>query len=169
LIDPVIKLFPADKNYILKEAQAKLKDELIELAAYRIIDAYLKNRNSLGLVDEFVEQLTAYQFESNAVLESMYKDLAGYYRFHNTDNQLTLLFDGESHFKKFSLDWRKVFLDWIDGFCMKYHFHKALLGAIVFYPGVQGELLLESRIRTHIQKHFNLKTTRYRGVRKIVA
>lgn len=169
MIDPVIKLFPADKNYILKEAQAELKDELIELAAYRIVNVYLKNRNSLGLVDDFITELKEYTFKSNAVLESMYKDLAGYYRFHNANNQLELLFDGDSHFKKFSKQWRKVFLHWIDDFCMKYHFHKALLGATVFYPGVQGEELLESRIRTHLQKHFKLKTTRYRGVRKIVA
>jgi hypothetical protein len=169
LIDPVIKLFPADKNYILKEAQTNLKDELIELAAYRIINAYLTNRNSLGLVDEFVDKLTGYKFESNAALESMYRDMAGYFRYHNADNQLELLFDGESHSKKFSIEWKKIFLNWIDEFCLKDHFHKALLGATVFYPGANGEILLESRIRTHLHKHFNLKTTRYRGVRKIVA
>ena len=169
MVDPKIKLFPADKNYILKEAQADLKDELLEIGAYTIVNAYLKNHNSLGLEDDLTSKLNAYQFKSNFVLESLYRDMAGYYRFQNAENQLELLFDGESHYYKFSVEWRKVFLAWISDFCLNFHFQKALLGATVFYPGAQGEELLESRVRVHLSKHFNLKVYKYKGIREFSA
>jgi len=167
LVDPTIKLFPADKNYILKEAQVSLKDVLIEKTAFRVLHAYRSHYNPLGIVDEFILTLENYTFESNPVLEGLYFDLAVYYRFQNADNQLELLFDGDSHFKKYSKDWEEAYLQWIDELCSNYYFIKTLIGATVFYPGPQAEVLLHSRIGAFLNKHFKLKIYKHRGIHEM--
>ena len=144
-----------------------MRDELLEIAAYRILHAYRLSHNSLGLIDEIILKLDADQFESNRVLEGLYRDLAGYYRYQNADNQLELIFDGETHMNKFSYDWQKTFLKWIDDLCFNYNFLKTLLGATVFYPGPKGEVLLESRVCAYLSKHFNLKVYTYKGIQDI--
>ena len=169
MVDPAIKLFPADKNYILKEAQAGLKDKLIEKTAFRVLEAYQAHYNPLGLVDEFIVVLENYRFESNPVLEGLYYDLAGYYRFQNADNQLELLFDGDSHYKKFSKEWEEAYLNWIDELFTSYNFIKTLIGATVFYPGPQAEILLQSRIGSYLNKHFKLKIYKHKGIQEISA
>lgn len=169
MVDPTIKLFPADKNYILKEAQASLKDTLLEQASVQIIQAYRQHYNPLGLIDEFILKLEEYTFASNPVLEGLYHDLASYYRFLNAGNQLELLFDGDSHFKKYSIEWEEAFLKWVDDFCSNYNFMKTLIGATVFYPGPQGEIMLQSRIGAYLNKHFQLKIYKYKGIQDISA
>lgn len=169
MVNDKVKLFPADKNYILKEVQAEQKSQLLQKAVSQIIIYYNSLHNPLGLQDKLTDELNAYVYRENPVLDGMYHDLAGFYRYQNANNQLDLLFDGLSHQEKFRKEWQETYLAWIEDLCKNYTFIKTLLGATVYYPGPNGGALLESRIRGHINKQFNLKIYKYKGIHEFFA
>ncbi len=169
LVDKEVKLFAADKNYILKEVQSEQMNLLLPKAVSEIISCYNVFHNPLGLQDELTNKLDSYIYRENPVLNSLYHDLAGFYRYQNADNQLELLFDGLSHREKFIKEWQGTFLHWIQELCMNYTFMKTLLGATVYYPGPRGGLMLESRIRAQLIKQFNLKIYKYKGIHEFFA
>jgi hypothetical protein len=165
VIHPHVKQFPADKNYILKEVQSNLKTELLVLGVQRAISNYLSLFNPLGLKDETVIRIEAYQLDNNHALHEFYLELAAIYRYLNHGNQLELLFDGTSHYQVFASDWKLSFLDSIDQFSKHETFLKAFLGASVFYPGEQGGSMISNRLKSFLNKWFQLKVYKYWGVK----
>ena len=69
----VKKFFPADKNYLLKEAQVhlenRLRDQLIDL----IKELYFAQFNPLGLEDDFIRSLKKASVKDDKFLEKPYE------------------------------------------------------------------------------------------------
>ncbi len=164
MIDTNRKLFPADKNYILKQVQSELMDEVLAAGVKRAISNYVLKHNPMGIRDEAIDKIENYRYERTGVLDEFYLELAAIFRYFNHDNQLEILFDGRSHFEDFANEWRTSYLKWIDSFSNQPAFLKAFLGATVYYPGKHGAVLINNRLKAFINKYFNLKVYKYRGV-----
>ena len=91
------RFFPFDKNYLLENAQMEQKDFLLKQLVQIVKEIYLLRYNPLGLKDKSIEKIlstTAYNFQELSVF---YEELAGFYRYKYSSNQLELLFDGSDH------------------------------------------------------------------------
>jgi len=55
-------------------------------------------------------------------------------------------------------------MGWIDEFCEYEHFVKAIIAGTVFYSNPQSAQLVAARLKLFINKFFNLKVYKYRGV-----
>lgn len=167
MISPYQKLFPADKNYILKHVQADLRESLISKVVYRVINNYLFNYNPMGLKDPAIEQIENYIHNPRRdgyALYEFYLELAVIYRYRNHDNQLEIMFEGADHYDMFATEWEKQLLEWTDEFCQHPHFVKAVIGGTVFYSNRHSADLVSGRLKTFLNKQFGLKVYKYRGV-----
>ena len=107
------KLFPLDKNYILRQAQSILEEQMLEVMVFELKKSYTQLYNPLMLMDEtFAKILDTYEYPKDR-LRMIYRQLCGIYRFKNRDNQLELLFDGRTHLEKFQEDWSRQLLEWV--------------------------------------------------------
>ena len=107
------KLFPLDKNYILRQAQSILEEQMLEVMVFELKKSYTQLYNPLMLMDEtFAKILDTYEYPKDR-LRMIYRQLCGIYRFKNKDNQLELLFDGRTHLEKFQEDWSEAFVGYI--------------------------------------------------------
>ena len=167
MIHPDLKLFPQDKNYILKEVQVDLKELLLKSAVGQVICDYIAFHNPLGLIDDTIKALGDYRFSNKHALDEFYFDLAAIYRYYNCDNQLELIFEGCSQYEKFATEWETIFKSWINDFCKYPHFLKAVLSATVFYTGSRGAQLISSRFKLYLSKYFHLKVYKYKGIMEL--
>ncbi len=163
-LDKYNKLFPADKNYILKEAQIALKASLLDYTVDFAKSAYLRYFNPLGLEDDTILKIKAHQSSSNEHLEDFYVHLAGIFRYKYGDNQLEFLFDGTDHYDKYEQDWDSTYKAWLENFAPQLHFLKAVLEATVFYPKDRKAALACNRMKAFITQQFDLKLYRYKGI-----
>ena len=160
----VQKLFPLDKNYILKEAQLARKNELLVALVEKVKNAYYCYCNPLGIEDDTILKIRNCNAYDLHLLEELYEHLAGIYRYKYGSNQLELLFDGTDHFHKYQADWSVVFLEWIDTFCKEENFLKAILEVTIFYPKDRKALLAEYRLRAFISQQFYIKVYKHKGI-----
>ncbi len=163
------KLFPFDKNHILKEAQLGCKEGLLKVLVENAKQSYLDLCNPLGLEDDPIRKIkSSRHFELN-LLEEFYEHLAGIYRYKYGSNQLEFRFDGKSHYEKYREDWSETFHEWTAEFCRDVNFLKAILEVTVFYPKDRKALLAGNRLKTYISQQFYLKVYRYRGIVRLNA
>ena len=107
------KLFPLDKNYILRQAQTSLEEQLIDRMIFELKRSYTFLYNPLQLMDHtYAKILDTFEFPKDRV-RLIYRQLCGIYRYRHGDNQLELLFDGRTHFEKFQEDWSEAFVGYI--------------------------------------------------------
>ena len=158
-----IKLFPQDKNYLLKEAMFVQKDDLLHHLVNTVKEYYQKVHNPLGLIDDTITKITNSKI-SVKKLSEFYDDLAGIYRYKHGYNQLEINFDGIDHFEKFKLEWNKKFKEWILDFCAYKPFLKAVLEVSIFYPEHQKAELANSRFKVILAHFFELKVYKYKGI-----
>ena len=161
----VHRFFKFDKNYILKEAQEAVREELLQQMIAVVKRTYLVQNNPLGLVDDTVQIIQDSVHPSTRKLHDFYHILAGIYRFKHGSNQLELLFDGASHFEKYKKEWTQAFTDWYNLFCHKPTFIRAVLEVTVFYPKHRKGQLAEARMRAFLSQHFALRIHRRYGIR----
>ena len=141
-------------------------DELLASGVALALSNYLRIHNPLGIRDDVIDRIEDYNYQKSGVLDEFYLELAAIFRYFNHDNQLELLFDGKSHHEEFSKQWRSCWMKWINTFSNQPMFLKAILGATVYYPGNQGGMLISNRLKVFLNKHFNVKVYKYRGVMK---
>lgn len=158
------KLFPLDKNYLLKEAQLGCEEALLGALVEKVKEAYLLYCNPLGLEDDAVLKIKNSKHVDTSLLEDFYEHLAGIYRYKYGSNQLEFLFDGRSHLEKYQDDWSASFLTWVDDFCQEENFLKAILEVTIFYPQDRKALLAGNRLKAFISQQFFLKVYKYRGI-----
>jgi hypothetical protein len=139
-------------------------DELLASGVALALSNYLRLHNPMEIRDTVVDRIENYNYQKSGVLDEFYLELAAIFRYFNHDNQLELLFDGRSHYDEFSKQWRYTWMQWIDTFSNQPTFLKAMLGATVFYPGNHGGTLISNRLKVFLNKHFNVKVYKYRGV-----
>lgn len=163
----VQKYFPLDKNYLLETAQLDLERELILRLVNFTKEYYLLNSNPLGLEDNTIKVIKQHQTVYTSRLEEFYRNLAGIYRFKYGQNQLEFLFDGVDHVTKYKQDWTTTYEKWLDQFCQKPNFIRAVLELTVFYPENRKSLLAENRMKAFITQQFDLKIYKYKGIIKV--
>lgn len=164
MIHPHTKQFPADKNYILKQVQSDLKENVLATGIRRGIANYLQIHNPLGFRDATIDKIEGYRTDSPHALDEFYWELAAIYRYQNKENQLAFIFDGRSHYEVFTTEWEEAFCNFIDLCSTHPTFLKAFLGATVFYPGERDAVLVANRLVSFVNKKFSLKVYKYRGV-----
>jgi hypothetical protein len=140
------KFFPLDKNYLLEEAQLSLQDDLLTALTEKAKLRYEQHHNPLQLDDSFSLRIKTFQPRNLKPLSGFYQTLAGVYRYKFGDNQLELLWDGQSHFEKYRRDWANVFGHWTDEFCGRGQFVQAVLDLSVFLPENRHAQLAENRM-----------------------
>ncbi len=158
------KYFLLDKNYLLKEVQAEKKGAFLHALIEKVKTDYLRQCNPLGLVDDTVLSIRAYQSYDVKHLEEFYDLLSGIFRYQIGTNQLEFLFDGKTHYEKYLEDWENCFQNWITEFCQQDRFLKAVLAVTVFYENEHSAILAENRLKYFISHYFGLKLYRYKGI-----
>jgi len=164
---PDQKLFPRDKNYILKEAQTLLCKPLLSKMVESSIEAYYYHFNPLRLLDDTTLAIQNKLVPEIENLFSFYWDLAGIYRYKYGENQLEFLFDGGSHLEKYMSDWEDSFSLWVRSFCNNKPFVKAILeSAVLTHDNLRMELI-NQRLKSLLSQFFDLKVYKYKGIQPV--
>ena len=161
------KLFTLDKNYILKEAQIRLRSRLLRQLVSDVVSIYMDRFNPLGLVDETILRIHENQHIDVDYLDSFYYELAGIYRLKHGENQLEFLFDGSSHYYKYQQDWEKKFRKWTKEYSEHKHFLRAILEGSILSPDELTQKRVQVRLKLFLEQQFRLRIYKYRGIRKL--
>lgn len=159
------KFFPADKNYLLKEAQQQSRRELQEWLYEEVLHCYLLFFNPLGLQDDTILKIQSVRKAELPMVEIFYHKLSVIYRYRHGSNQLEFPFDGRSHQEIYQETWSNTFRQWTREFCLKPAFLKLWIHTAVFHS--HDPFYVESaanRTRLLIEKHFNLKLDKRQGL-----
>jgi hypothetical protein len=161
------KLFPLDKNYILRQAQFVLEEDLLDLMVFELKRSYTALYNPLQLMDETYSRIMdTFDFPKERV-RMIYRQLCGIYRFKNKDNQLELLFDGRTHFDKFKDDWRAAIIQWVQELGQHEQYVKTLLRMTLLYDTESRAEWAENHCKAFINQHFELKVVKRQGALKL--
>jgi len=160
----VRKFFPLDKNYLLEEAQLRLRDNLLVELIERAKHWYETCNNPLGLRDAFSEKVANYQAQKLEPLYSFYENLAGIYRYKFGETQLGFLWDGKDHVEKYGDDWTEAFQAWTLQLCYQPQFVQAILDLTVFLPDNPQAQLTESRMNAVMLNLFELRIRKNKGI-----
>jgi len=159
------KWFLMDKNYILKEAQLVLKEQLVYWTVNFAKDFYQQQYNPLGLVDDTVARIQQAKFADYYLLEDFYTRIASIYRYKHGEIQLELLFDGATHYEKYKADWLETYKKWITELFNEWLTLRAILEITVFENCGKHELkLINLRIKNYIEEHFGVRLYVYKGI-----
>ena len=157
------KLFPLDKNYILRQAQSVLEEELIDRMIFELKRSYTILYNPLRLMDEtFAQILDNYEFPRERV-RMIYRQLSGIYRYKHGDNQLELLFDGRTHFEKFQEDWSAAFVSYVQDLGIYEQYVKTMLRMTLLYDTETRAEWAENHCKAFINQHFACKVVKRQG------
>ncbi|MCX2744482.1 hypothetical protein OO013_11435 [Mangrovivirga sp. M17] len=161
----MLRYFPLDKNYILKEAQSDSTDELLLRMVNKVKETYCRLHNPLGLIDNTIEKIQSYQPEDLSHLKPFYLAVAGVYRFKfATDNQLFLNFDGRSHYEIYLQEWADGLDFMIESLSLKQPvFLKIMLELTVFNDGTKNHELLTYRLNNLLKENFEVQIRKKRG------
>ena len=162
------KLFPSDKNYILKEVQLRTENELLTWLVDYVKEYYETFHNPLGLIDDTIETIRSSHFENTKLFNEFYSDLAGIYRYKHGEIQLEFLFDGNSHYTKYKSEWKVTFMKWVTQLLNQRVVMRAFLEITVF--GVSREKQLElilSRLKSYVEQYFGVKIYKYKGLQSV--
>jgi hypothetical protein len=157
------KLFPLDKNYILRQAQSVLEEEMIDRMIFELKRSYTVLYNPLRLMDQTYSQiLDTYDFPRDRV-RLIYCQLCGIYRYKHGDNQLELLFDGRTHFEKFQEDWSDALVGYIQELGIREQYVKTMLRMTLLFDTETRAEWAENHCKAFINQHFELKVVKRQG------
>lgn len=160
----VRKFFPLDKNYLLEDAQLQLQDALLNVLMDRVKKRYQEMYNPLGIDDALSARVKSFRSKSLKQLYPLYQNLAAIYRFKFGETQLAILWDGVDHQQKYKDEWAQAFHKWLNEFCEKELFIRAVLDLTVFLPENKNAELAENRMNHFILQHFEVKLHKQRGL-----
>ena len=158
------RLFPYDKNLILKQAQADLEADLLTELIHISKMGYQQVYNPLGLNDDTSLRVENYEKNQLIYLHSFYTSLCGIYRYKFGSNQLELIWDGRSHYDKYSSEWSEAFVKWCREFSLTPQFLKAVLAATVFCKNRRQGEMAENRLRVFLNGQFEVRVHKARGI-----
>jgi len=157
------KLFPLDKNYILRQAQSVLEEELIDRMIFELKRSYTSLYNPLQLMDTTYEQiLDTFEFPRDRA-RLIYRQLSGIYRYKHGDNQLEMLFDGRTHLEKFQEDWSAAFLAYVSELGIYEQYVKTMLRMTLLFDTESRAEWAENHCKAFINQHFELKVVKRHG------
>ena len=159
------KWFLMDKNYILKEAQLVLKEQLVFWTVSHAKEYYQQQYNPLGLVDKTVALIQQSDFSDFHLLEKFYTRLASVYRYKHGETQLELLFDGATHYEKYKTDWLFTYKKWVNNQFSEWLTLRAILEITAFQQHDDHQLqLINHRLQYYIEEHFDVRLFVYKGI-----
>lgn len=157
------KLFPLDKNYILRQAQSALEEDLIDRMIVELKRSYTFLFNPLLIMDTTYDKiLNTNEFPRERV-RIIYRQLSGIYRYKHGDNQLELLFDGRTHLEKFQDEWTAVLLSYLQDLGFREQFVKTMLRMTVLYDTETRAEWAENHCKAFINQYFELKIIKRQG------
>ena len=157
------KIFPLDKNYILRQAQSELEEELIDRMVFELKRSYTILYNPLQLMDQTFKQiLDTFDFHRERV-RLIYRQLCGIYRYKHGDNQLEMLFDGRSHLEKFKEDWSVAFLKYVRELGIYEQYVKTMLRMTLLFDTEARAEWAENHCKAFINQYFDLKVVKRQG------
>ena len=165
----ITRLFPSDENSILMEAQALQKDTLLKYLVDFVKQYYQLHYNPLGLIDDIIIEINKEKDYPMEAFEDFYHDLSAVYRFRNGEVQLEILFDGSTHFEKYSNDWTTFFKQNVYAFCANKYFLRAVLDISVFHHYDRVAFLAGDRLKYFLTNYFDLKVYKYRGIMEVAS
>ena len=161
------KLCPLDKNYLLRQAQTVLEENLLDLMVFELKKSYTRLYNPLMLMDEtFAAILDNYDYPKER-LRLIYRQLCGIYRYQNGSNQLELIFDGRTHLDKFQEDWHKQLICWCMELGQHEGFVKTMLRMTLLYDTESRAEWSENQCKHFINAYFKLKIVKRKGELKL--
>ena len=163
------RLFPADKNHILMEVQTSQRNALLLELVNFVKAYYFHHFNPLGLIDDTILEIQKQKDFPLEAFDEFYHDLAAVYRFKHGEVQLGFLFDGSTHYDKYTREWEDYFRQSIRTFCANKFFIKAVLDISVFHNHGHVAYLAGGRLKYFLTHFFDLKVYKYRGVLEIAS
>lgn len=163
------KFFKGDKNYLLEEAQMRQKDTLMRTLFDTVQEHYFLVFNPLRLQDDTSLQIQKARFYAAEWQGVIYQQLSAVYRFLNSDNQLTLVFDGRSHLDVYEEEWKGFFEQWMAEACQQPTMLRTLLQLMVFHRDMRSEEMAVTRLRQFINQQFGVRFHRSAGIKSAVA
>lgn len=161
------KLFPLDKNYILRQAQTFLEEEMLDLMVFELKKSYTYHYNPLMLMDETYGKIVdTYEFPKDRI-RVIYRQLCGIYRYQNKDNQLEFLFDGRTHFEKFQEDWSLQFLHWLRELGRFEPYVKTMLRMTLLFDTDSRAEWAENHCKSFINEYFDVEIIKRKGELKL--
>lgn len=161
------KLFPLDKNYILRQAQSILEEELLETMVLELKRSYTLLYNPLGLIDDTYRQIIKTEEFPKERIGVIYEQLCGIYRFKFGSNQLEFLFDGRSHLDKYQEDWKAQYIAWIRELGTHESYVKTMLRMTVLFDTENRAEFAENRCKSFVNEFFKLKIIKRKGELKL--
>ena len=157
------KLFPLDKNYILRHAQSVLEEEMIDRMVFELKRSYTFLYNPLRLMDQtYAQILDTYDFPRERA-RMIYRQLCGIYRYKHGDNQLELLFDGRTHFEKFQVDWSDALVGYAQELGIHEQYVKTMLRMTLLFDTETRAEWAENHCKAFINQYFELKVVKRQG------
>ena len=157
------KLFPLDKNYILRQAQSVLEEELIDRMIFELKRSYTSLYNPLQLMDtNYAQILDTFEFPRERA-RLIYRQLSGIYRYKHGDNQLEMLFDGRTHLEKFQEDWSAAFIAYVSELGVYEQYVKTMLRMTLLFDTESRAEWAENHCKAFINQHFELKVVKRHG------
>ncbi|WP_296704813.1 hypothetical protein [Algoriphagus sp.] len=157
------KLFPLDKNYILRQAQSELEEAMIDRMVFELKRSYTFLYNPLRLLDQtFIQILDTFDFPRERV-RMIYRQLCGIYRYKHGDNQLEMLFDGRTHLDKFKEDWSEALISHVQELGIYEQYVKTMLRMTLLYDTETRAEWAENHCKAFINQHFELKVVKRQG------
>ncbi len=158
------RLFPSDKNSMLMEVQASQQEALLKYLVDFVKHYYQLHYNPLGLIDDIILEINKEKEYPMEAFEEFYHDLSAVYRFKHGEVQLEFLFDGSTHFEKYTSEWIVYFKQNIHAFCSNKYFLRAVLDISVFHHLDRVAFLAGVRLKYFLTNYFDLKVYKYRGI-----
>jgi hypothetical protein len=157
------KLFPLDKNYILRQAQSVLEEELIDRMIFELKRSYTALYNPLQLMDTTYGQIIdSFDFPRDRA-RLIYRQLSGIYRYKHGDNQLEMLFDGRTHLEKFQEDWSAAFMRYVTELGIHEQYVKTMLRMTILFDTDSRAEWSENHCKAFINQYFDLKVVKRQG------
>lgn len=161
------KIFPLDKNYILRQAQFALEEELMEQMIYELKRSYTYLYNPLRLMDEtYAKILDTFEFPT-VRLRMIYRQLCGIYRYYHGDNQLEILFDGRTHFDAFKENWEAALIRYVKELGQHEQYVKTMLRMTILHDSETRAEWAENHCKAFINQYFEVKVVKVYGELKL--
>ncbi|BDD06032.1 hypothetical protein [Aureibacter tunicatorum] len=158
------KLYPKDKNSILREAQSRVKSTLICRMIDMVKEEYVLRNNPLGLECSTICRIKSAKSYPLQAFDRFYIQLAGIYRYKFDDGQLAFCFDGLSQEEKYAKEWSDCFNEWVNDFLRHEHFINTVLEVSVMDQSERMQTLASNRLYEFLNKQFALQIYKYGGL-----
>lgn len=157
------KIFPLDKNYLLRQAQFELEERHLDLMVDELRLAYTRLFNPLRLQEKTYQKIISHDTYPKDRIQLIYRQLCGIYRYQKPDNQLEILFDGISHLEKFKLEWDRFFLATIRDLGTSETYIKTMLRMTLLYETESMAEWSENQCKFFINQKFGTRIIKRYG------